>query len=286
MRIDDTFISQRLGESQVRFFHAENLQHFRRYCDAGAVLCRSELMRGAPAGRYTHFYSDPEDARLGVLQRVFGNIYDFGAIFGRASRSGAVPNVYGPISFSFRSSVFAGMRDIAITPQSIVNLGHGWRGEAVSTAEELDEMLQGDAYRSPIHERWHYSELSCANGQLPFEQLECVLVEPIDVLGMRLSALVENELRHRGFSVPVVERRYRDSTSLAMMGELVRFCEGLRLPATQEQWSLNDALLPASFRRLSPEKRKRVLLWCRYFCFGTLEPLRRDAEGAQWTAPF
>ena len=81
-------------------FHAENIEGIRAHCEAGHLLCRQKLMEAIPDA-YTHFESDPYDVAYGFDVRVFGNIYDLGAIHARAnlwsSQNPAAPNIYGPI---------------------------------------------------------------------------------------------------------------------------------------------------------------------------------------------
>lgn len=265
----DAYIAQRFQGVGVRFFHAENVRDFRNYCAAGAVLCREELMRRDPAG-YTVFYSDEEDARQGVLRRVFGNLYDFGQVFARGTN--AVPNVYGPITLVFKPSTYSRVHDIRITPQSIASLHAQWASSVVSTSRQVDNLLTGDGYGNPLSREGQWSEVSFRESALSFESLEYVLVEPLWVSGQRLSAVVEAELRARDCPAPVREREMRPAKREAIQ-ELVALCEGLQVPANQRYWRLPTSRLPPVFRGLPPKMRTRVALWCRYFTYGTVKEL-------------
>jgi hypothetical protein len=267
----DAYISRRFQECGVRFYHAENLANFRTYVAEGAVLCRKRLMRRNPNG-YTAFYSDVEDEALGVLGRVFGNLYDFGEIFGRGR--GAIPNVYGPIMLIFRPKVFSVMRDIRITPRSIATLHAQWASAALSTKTQIETLLQGDDYGNPIHPAWQFCELSCATSELSVSMLERVLVEPIEVYGQRLTEVVQAELDAHGLTVAVEERSYWNRSNLEVLQELVGLCEELKPQRRQHNWELAPSQLPTPVHELAQERQKRVALWCRYFTYGTVLPLR------------
>jgi hypothetical protein len=262
----DAYISRRFQARGVRFYHAENLANFRTYAAESAVLCRKRLMRQDPEG-FTAFYSDEEDESLGVLGRVFGNLYDFGEVFGRGR--GAIPNVYGPIMLVFRPEVFSQMRDIRITQRSIASLHARWTDAALSTEAEIELLLQGDKYGRPIHPDWHFCELSCSTPKLPFSFLEAVRVEPIRVHGQRLREVVQAELDAHGIDVPVEERTYSNPSNRRVLQELVELCEELDPPPQQEDWEMDLEQLPPAVHQLTQERQNRVALWCRYFTYGT-----------------
>src|SRR3569832_471277 len=95
----DRYIATRFAQQGVRFFHAENIEGFRAHCESKHLLCRRKLVEAIPDA-YTHFESDDYDMQKGFDARVFGNIYDMGAIYARAnlgSQHPAAPNIYGPL---------------------------------------------------------------------------------------------------------------------------------------------------------------------------------------------
>lgn len=206
-----------------------------------------------------------------MLDRVFGNIYDFGQIFARAKNS--VPNVYGPITMQFGSRVFSQMTDIQITPMTIGKYGESWRSAAVSTTRQLDELLAGDGYGSAVAPGWQACELSCSNTALPLDHLEGIIVEPIQVEGVPLHRLVAELVAAAGLNTPVVSRAYRNGNNLRLLQELVETCA--QLPRQEEEaFAVPDQALPPAVQDIPADRRHRVSLWCRYFTFGTLVPIR------------
>lgn len=167
----------------VHFFHAMDIRGVAQYCANGGILCRSRLREVDP--ELTQFWSDAEDEPRGVLTRVFGNLYDFGAIFARAGSS-ATPNIYGPVTFDFGSRVMDEMNDIVLTKESIVRLSDPWRLHAISDQAEVAEMLSGDDFRDPLAPAYQYTELSCSNEVISFNALERIIVDPIVVNGVDL----------------------------------------------------------------------------------------------------
>ena len=270
----DQYIAQRFAARQVRFYHAENLRNFRTYCEARAVLCREELMVQDPA-HFTQFRSDDDDARLGVLGRVFGNIYDFGAIFSRAPQS--IPNIYGPILLIFAPSVFSMMADIRITPQSIATHLGSWAQASIRTNAQVDTLVEGDNFGSPINTNWHFCELSCDNRRLPFDHLEEIVVEPITVCGSRLVEVVRAEALSRGIRTLIRERPFRLNSNIDALNELVDTCEAVAPGLSDDLWNLGVANLPARFRAYPNNLQGRTVGWYRYFYFGTIEELRRQS---------
>ncbi len=265
----DQHIASTFAKANVRFYHAENLRNLSTYCQARALLCRSELMK-RDAVYYTQFYSDEADQALGVLTRVFGNIYDFGSIFARAAKT--TPNVYGPITLVFRPTVFAEMLDIAITPQSIATHLADWTNVRVTEASVINEIASGDGYGSPVAGEWQMCELSCENAAISFTSLEKVLVEPIEVAGRRLIDYVRATAANLG--VPIHERVYRRPENAAKLADLVALCEALPEGTENSDWKFSETQLPTSWSDLSEAKRKRMPGWCRYFYFGTLGECR------------
>jgi hypothetical protein len=271
----DEYISRQFAQRGVRFYHAENLRNFLTYCDARALLCREELMQRDP-DYYTRFYSDDGDRALGALGRIFGNLYDFGAVFSRAPRT--IPNIYGPITLAFRPAAFAAMSDIRITPASIATHSVTWTLVTLSAPAQIDELLAGDDYGSPIAPAWHFCELSAGCRTLSFEHLERVLVEPVTVGGRRLVDLVRAEVSVRSIDVDVQERGFRYAPNADALRELALLCEGLPPDIEHASWTLDEAALPQSFADHPPDRRRRVPGWCRYFYYGTLEEVRRRDE--------
>lgn len=272
MTIDDASIAQKFSQRGVRFYHAENLKHFRAYCRSNALLCREQLISSDPD--HTVFYSDKTDRRLGVLGRVFGNVYDFGSVFTRADLT--VPNVYGPIMLVFRPEVYVAMSDICITKKSIATLRDSWRSVGINSETEIDLLLAGDNYGSPISRDYQASEISCSNATISLEFLEQIIVEPIAIHGTPLLELVRNTCKSAGINCPVVERRYRSYKNRDLLRDLSSLCDSLMHNSSQQEWDFQESQLPPTFAGYPSERRNRACLWIRYFYFGTTQEVRDD----------
>jgi hypothetical protein len=222
------------------------------------------------------FYSDELDRSLGVLGRVFGHLNDIGRIFQRARKT--TPNVYGPIQLVFAPAVFSSMRDICITPKSIVNLDQNWRQHALLSEEKIEDLLRVDRSHNQINSAFSFCELSCSNNSISLEYLKCVRVEPLRLSNWSLLEIVENELRTYGIRVPVEARPYARVENREALQQLVNFCERLSIPHSREALPLPVTSLPATFQALERSKKRRLILWCRYFTHGTIKPLRHDAK--------
>lgn len=265
----DKYISKKFARAKVRFYHAENLRNFSTYVSAKALLSRSELMKRDPE-KYTRFYSDEADEKLGALTRVFGNIYDFGSIFARGRDT--VPNVYGPIVLVFKPEVFAEMSDIAITPKSIATHLDKWTSVRVTERSVIDEIVVGDDYGRPVADAWQGSELSCEGPTLSFASLEKVLVEPISIDGVALIDYVREVAA--SLKVPMKVRPYSRDENRARLQDLVDACESLDDAIDHDEWSYREGDLPESWASLDEAKRKRVPGWSRHFYYGTLGECR------------
>src|ERR1043165_6680334 len=91
-----------LQKVRQRLFHAVNLEDFIVYWREQGVISRGRLEKSCP--KYTRFFSDEQDRKLGVWERAFGNLNDFGRYFW--SYESATPNGYGPITLVFSDSVW------------------------------------------------------------------------------------------------------------------------------------------------------------------------------------
>lgn len=205
----------------------------------GGVISRQRLF--AVDENYTAFYTDREDARIGVLNRVFGNVYDFGAIFSRAPY--AVPNIYGPIQIVFKTPVWSSLSDIVITPESVANLRASWRKARLSEGD-LEKLLAGDDYGSPVASAFHYSEVSCEQDIVSFEHVEKIVVEPIEIGDESLFSLVTRELENASQSVPVTIRNYRNTANLAGLKDLITMCGEIPRPQDQQEFGIDTENLP------------------------------------------
>jgi hypothetical protein len=107
----DSRVGEVLFDRFAKLHHAINLRDFEAYCKRRAVLSRSELTR--TTSEYTAFYTDDSDKELGLWERVFGNLQDFGALFWVANA--CTPNAYGPITLIFTRDVWSQVADIGVS---------------------------------------------------------------------------------------------------------------------------------------------------------------------------
>lgn len=279
----DTWIRKQFVEAGVGFFHADNLSEIGAQLAQKRVMSRQRLL-SVPGYQPTAFFSDEDDKVMGAFGRVFGNIRDFGVLFATCGNS--IPNVYGPIAMVFRPQIYEQMTDVVITKESIIKYGRDrdrWRGAAASTEEEVAAIVQQHRrkYKNPQSQKyddaWVFAELSCAERELGFEHLESLVVEPIRVFGVDLPEFVGGLVGESGVNAKVVARDYaRRPEHLAMLQELVAVCEAHPAPVNLAQWKdVPLEQLPPGLQGLGPEKVRRVQLWCRYFTYGTLLPLRQ-----------
>lgn len=278
-----SYIGARFAQQGVRFFHAENIEGIRAHCEAGHLLCRKMLMEAIPDA-YTHFESDPYDVAYGFDVRVFGNIYDLGAIYARAnlgsSQNPAAPNIYGPIVLVFRPDVFSVMRDIVITPKSSWKTKPKWREVSVQTEAQVEELLTPDQPKDNIADTWQYAELSCANPKIPLSYLEKILVEPLTLPGMptrrELLHVVRKIAERCRIHVPIEARDFTDRTqrfkpaNLELLQRLADFCGQIPPDVTQQTWASTPFVLPPEFQQLPNSMTGKMMRFARYYTFGTV----------------
>jgi RNase P subunit RPR2 len=143
-------------------------------------------------------------------------------------------------------------------------------------------VVQGGSFDSPIGDDWTYAELSCANTELSFENVERVVVEPISVGGTSLAELVRQAVDAK-LKCPIEEREYSLPTNYSAIGELAKICDRFPMGLQDIPWPLPSAALPAAFADLPDHRKRRLCGWCRYFYFGTVQEVRREAELSEET---
>lgn len=276
----DSEIRRVFRERGVRFHHAENLRHFSWHCAAGALVARNTLLTQSG---HTSFSSDSEDARLGVLDRVFGNLRDFGTIMARGTD--AIPNIYGPITLTFTPSVFSLMTDVMITQKSIMSLGDSWRTEAAHDAATIAHITSGTRSNQWIANDWSTAELSCSQSSISFRFLEQVTVEPIHVGGRPLIEYVRADLARSGHThVRVSERHYTKAQNRTRMTSLASYCEALPTTGIADGYDFHGAVNLPDWSSCPVARRNRLAGWARYFYFGTVQEVRRRQALAGGTA--
>lgn len=257
----------------VHFFHAMNLRDFSAYCRSRSLLSRTEMIESDPD--YTEFWSDEIDSQRGVLSRVFGNVYDFAAIFARA-RDASSPNIYGPVTLVFSPEVYEEMVDIVLTQRSIVELEDPWRASALNDVQ-IDEMLEGSVYGDAIAAPYSFTEVSCANPWLEWRHLKEVVVEPLVVGEVDLVGWVQQEVVRHQISVPVRARRYSNAEHLDLLQHLVSSFEAY-VPVDDRPDRVPFKHIPPEIERMPKKYVRRYELWATYFFNGTVAFLREQRE--------
>lgn len=239
-------------------------------------MCRHELLAQDPE-HAVPFDSDEHDTQNGFERRVFGNIYDLGAIFERAHEENG-PYIYGPFIFVFKPEVFGEMEDIVILPESIWTAGKDWARKRISTESQVDELLRSTRFDDNIHHNWQYAEISCSNSSIPFKYLSKIIVEPLDFWSpsgkvYTLEYIAKWQLEQCEIKgVPVEVRNYRPSKIRAKQAleEMAKFCRDLPQTVTMQDWRISVSDLPASLDYLSDKTKKRLIQWAKYYTFGTV----------------
>lgn len=260
-----------LANSRAHFYHATCLRGLAAYCKSGAILSRKCWIEADPG--YTVFWSDKSDEQIGVLTRVFGNVYDFGAIFARANFNSS-PNVYGPITLEFSQGVFCAMADIVLTKESVGTMSQPqkWKENAL-TVEQVQEMLKGDDFGHPIAKEYHYTELSCGNSVLGLSDLAKVTVEPIQIGPWDLVSKVRELAKAANIADLVEPRSYKSDKRKDDYQKLATAMWELSKHEKRREITLED--LPDWVKK---EKLcSRFVLWANYFFNGTACFLRESA---------
>jgi hypothetical protein len=202
------------------------------------------------------------DKKRGLLERVFGNLYDFGAIFARAGNS--VPNIYGPILFQFSCHVFQEMTDIVVTPKTVANLGSDWRSKGIIEDTDVRRLLSGTAEDNYIKRGMEYSEVSCSNNVISFGALEKIIVDPLDVEGGSLYDCVHGIVANSSINVPVEKRHYSRLGNLSNLKQIATLLHAQKYTAVKPPSWVPEA------------KNGSFNLWMQYFQEDTIAYVRRE----------
>ena len=256
-----------LTSANVRFFHAMDMRGTVIYIENGGVLSRAFLRQADPD--YTEFWSDPEDEKREVLTRVFGNLYDFGAIFARA-RQAVTPNIYGPVTFKFRPQVFEAMNDLIITKESIVKLPDPWYSYSISDDTKVSRMLAGDSYGDPIAPEYQYSECSCLQEIVSFDYLESIIVDPITVNGVSLVDMTREIVKQNSLQLAVESRRYRRPENLIKIQSVIDSFENYHPQPERQPKGVPLIDIPDWVSTAQPWVKTRLEMWLNYFYNGTI----------------
>ncbi len=262
----------RLADGRFPLFHAINLGGLQSYVAARAVVCREDLLKDAATAP---FRSDPQDRSVGILDRTFGNIYDFGAIYARA-HAAATPNIYGVVQIVLSPELWRIMTDVVLTPLSVVNYGADWRKFAISDHEIGVMIDHARVNGGEVPRRFTCTEISCSNRALSLEACVGIIVEPLILDGKRLVDRVREIVAPLRLEALVQERNYTGRDKAAQIAEAAD--AAARLGATLSTRDLTIAL-PATiigFDKMPSDKRGRFDQWAGNFYLDCVRPIAEE----------
>jgi hypothetical protein len=267
-----------LQKAQQRFYHSTNLQDFLIYWNSRGVLSRDRLEKTFP--EFTKFFTDEKDKSLGVWDRSFGNLYDFGSYFWSYERS--TPNLYGPITLVYSPRVWHSLSDIRITKNTIVAEDPG----------SISPENWGDIYEEVngvqrIKKGYTSCEVSVANGIIPFTHLAFILVDPIRVgkLSVRdylLSAISVDDSTFKLTEKRLIERRISCVAQEERMADLIKWSQNLKGSLITKNRPLDESLpsvLAEWFNALEDWKKRILASWLTYTYNGTVRILENKMPG-------
>ena len=266
-----------LSEKQKRFHHACNLSEFLIYVAHRSVCARSILKTSS---NVPTFFTDEQDAQRGLLDRVFGNLNDFGKYFWRYDAF--IPNVYGPICLIFKPSVWLKQNDIALTQKSVAAKDSDLARDRIKTADELNDLLEKKELN-------FYSEVSFGTNRVSFDDLLYIVVEPVN--GNTLLNTVSKILSNNKMpNIRVYGRSWYDADGRRISAEqdLLRYRRFSNLVAHLSAVDINaiprlgyeyfygiaDSELKSWLEGLPLAKQKGLFPWSSYLLRGTLQALR------------
>lgn len=270
MKPNDLLLSTKLKSKEARLFHAINFGDFCEYCRQHSILARSELAESFDG--YTHFFSDNVDRELGVWNRTFGNLNDFGRYFWQFEA--AAPNAYGPITFVLGKQCWDSLTDMQLTKKTIT----ATENEQIASADidNAYEFVDG-VYR--LRQGYTGLEVSSSNSHISLDSLAYILIDPIKVAGKPLRDHVITTLKNTGClgnivtEKQVIERRIYCEPQIARSGLLLDWSRTLAGRLINANEPLENTLPPHLtewFTGLEVWKQRILASWLTYTFNGTL----------------
>lgn len=270
MSLTDLFLREKLKSKEAKLFHAISFSDFAEYCRQRSILSRSVLATNFEG--YTRFFSDDVDKELGVWERTFGNLNDFGRYFWQFEA--ATPNAYGPITIVLGKRCWDTLSDIKITKKTIT----AEENELLSAAQvdEAYEYVDG-VYR--LKKGFTATEVSACNPRISLEYLAYILVDPLTVAGKPLrehvlATLEETKcLGEVATEKQVIERRVYCHPQEARIEHLLTWARALSGRLIDENEPLTNTLpaeLAEWFNGLEDWKQRILASWLTYTFNGTL----------------
>lgn len=271
MNLNDLLLKGKLKSKEAKLFHAINFGDFVEYCRQRSILARSVLADSFE--EYTGFFSDEVDKELGVWERTFGNLNDFGRYFWQFEA--AAPNAYGPITLVLGKQCWNALSDIKITKRTIT----AEENEEIS-ASQIDDVYEyvDGIYR--LRAGFTAAEVSASNTRISFEHLAYILVDPLKVAGKPLrehvlAALTETQCFGEFVTEKeVIERRVYCAAQEARIEQLLAWSRTLGGKLIDTNEPLQNTLpfeLVEWFESLEDWKRRILASWLTYIFNGTLK---------------
>lgn len=184
-------VRDELLRRKVRLYHAIDLPDFETYCKQWALLSRQQLE--ASGGIKVPFYTDESDKAKGLFDRCFGNLTHFWKLFWELPWG--IPNSYGLVTLVFETDAFKLCNDVAITSRGANVKDFDLARDRAADTLRLGIALAGDTPGEPKG----MAEFSTATNRLPFDALERIIVQPVEVGGKTLlQAVVAMVAAHSG----------------------------------------------------------------------------------------
>ncbi len=267
-----------LHSAEQRLFHATNLTDFVAYWKAQGLLSRKRLEDQGQG--FTRFFSDEKDKKLGVWDRAFGNLNDFGKYFW--SYESATPNGYGPITLVFSRDVWAGLPDLKITKRTITSD----EPEPIPCEEwpSICETVDGVAR---FKSGYTGCEVSTSTDLIPFSSLAYILVDPIRLGDVSLRDLIKSMIKvdENTFSLTegrLIERAVYCEPQRDRITRLIEWSRSLRGSLLEDNRPVHESLpteLSEWFDGLEEWKQRIMASWLTYTYNGTLR-LMEEANNA------
>ena len=263
-------LKRELKSKKAKFYHSINFTDFREYCRQRAILSRDLLAKSL--AEYTIFFSDNADKKLGVWERVFGNLNDFGQYFWKFER--AVPNAYGTITIILGEGCWDSFSDINITKKTITA-----KESEVLSATQIDDAFEcvDNVYR--LKKGFTGAEVSVSNSCISLDCLANILVDPLTVADKTLrehvlSVLEKTECLDKIVTErQVIEREIFCKPQKSRIEHLLtwsRMLEGRLIHKNEPLQKTLPSELAEWFESLEEWKKRILASWLTYTFNGTL----------------
>ncbi len=192
----------------IRLYHANYPADVREYARQGGV-CSRAVLSSIPG--MTDFGTDDRDKRLGLLHKVTLNSMDMGFPFGQGED---LPNPYGPVLFVFspQAILYADQCEVLLTSRyDQPSQARVTMAGRMNTSHEVENFLEKNSTRTAwghtLREADMNLEVVLDCSVLPFDALQHIIVDPIEIEGFSLFEWVRERLPE----YPVVVRSVNET---------------------------------------------------------------------------